>query len=79
MLPLAGDRTPKDVGRWLNQAEVSKVGECAVDRGDLLLRNCASPDAIRAPVVVCARSCLNETESVLEYRLNDLESSYENE
>ena len=29
LLDVAGDRTPKDVGRWPNRAEAPKVGEYA--------------------------------------------------
>ena len=37
---VGGDRTPKDVGRWPNRAEVSKVGECAVTGGLVIIVLC---------------------------------------
>jgi hypothetical protein len=63
---VGGDRTPKDVGRWPNRAEVSKVGECAVDRGTCYYSTVRAR-TLSGPRSLGARSCLNETESVLEY------------
>jgi hypothetical protein len=63
---VGGDRTPKDVGRWPNRAVVSKVGECAVDRGTCYYSTVRAR-TLSGPRSLCARSCLNETESVLEY------------